>query len=52
MEEFEYTVPSEIKLTESEIAMFERNGIRVYVLEKMSKDELQEAYDYFVRIGM
>jgi hypothetical protein len=48
----EYIIPSEIKLTELEVKMFEKNGIRVYDVEKMSRQELQDAYEYFVKMGM
>ena len=48
----EFIIPSEIKLTDLEVNMFKSHGIRVFDVEKMSKEELTEAYNYFVKMGM
>ena len=47
----DYIIPSEIKLTEDEIKMFEAHGIKVFQVDKMSKEELQEAYIWAIENG-
>jgi hypothetical protein len=47
----EYLIPSEIELTQEEIAMLRSHGITVWESDKMSKQELQEAYDWLIANG-
>ena len=47
----EYLIPSEIELTDAEKDMLRSHGITVWEPEKMSKQELQEAYDWLIKNG-
>jgi hypothetical protein len=48
----EYMIPSEIELTDAEKAMLRSHGITVWEPHKMSKQELQEAYDWLIENGL
>jgi hypothetical protein len=47
----EYLIPSEIELTDAEKDMLRGNGFIVWELDKMSKQELQEAHDWLIENG-
>lgn len=47
----EYIIPSEIDLTDNEIAMLRSHGITVWEVDKMSKEELESAYNWCVENG-
>jgi hypothetical protein len=47
----EYMIPSEIQLTDEEKDMLRGHGFTVWEPHKMSKQELQEAYDWLVENG-
>jgi hypothetical protein len=47
----EYLIPSEIELTEPEIEMLRSHGFTVWQPDKMSKEELQEVYDWLIENG-
>ncbi len=49
--DIKYNIPSEVELTQSEIKMFESHGIEVWQVDKMSKEELQEKYDWLIKHG-
>jgi hypothetical protein len=44
----EYLIPSEIELTDDEIAMLRSHGITVWEADKMSKEELEAAYSWAI----
>jgi hypothetical protein len=44
----EYLIPSEIELTDNEIAMLRSHGITVWEVDKMSKEELETAYNWAI----
>ena len=47
----EYLIPSEIELTDADKTMLRSHGFIVWEPAKMSKQELQEAYDWLVENG-
>jgi hypothetical protein len=47
----EYLIPSEIELTDDEIAMLRSHGITVWEADKMSKEELEDAYNWAIENG-
>ena len=47
----EYIIPSEIDLTDDEIAMLKGHGITVWEVDKMSKEELEDAYNWCIENG-
>jgi hypothetical protein len=47
----EYLIPSEIELTDAEKTMLRSHGITIWELDKMSKQEVQEAYDWLIENG-
>jgi virulence-associated protein VagC len=47
----DYLIPSEIELTEPEIEMLRSHGFTVLQPEKMSKEELQDTYDWLIENG-
>lgn len=48
----DYIIPSEIQLTDAEKDMLRGHGFKIWELDKMSKKELQEAYDWLIANGL
>lgn len=47
----DYIIPSKIQLTDEEITMLRSHGITVWESDKMSKQELQDAYNWLIENG-
>lgn len=47
----DYIIPAEIELTDSEKVMLRNHGFTVWQVDKMSKQELQDAYDWLIANG-
>lgn len=48
----EYSIPSEIELTDEEKDMLRGHGFTIWELDKMSKQELEDAYKWLLDNGL
>jgi hypothetical protein len=51
LEKSNYIIPSEIELTQDEITMLRSHGITVWEADKMSKEEIEDAYNWAIENG-